>query len=105
KAPTARTAGTTIVGDWPRLELLSPAHTGHWLLGAGPTFIFPTGGSVYTSQGKFQVGPALLVAYMTKKYILGVFPQQWWSYAGDASRPDTSQMNLQPIINFFFEGG
>jgi len=96
---------TTNFGDWTQLELFSPAHSGEWLLGVGPTFIFPTAGSVYTGQGKWQVGPALVVAYMTKKYILGVFPQQWWSYAGDPSRPDTKQMNLQPIINFFFEGG
>jgi hypothetical protein len=96
---------TTNFGDWTQLELLSPAHSGHWLLGAGPTFIFPTAGSVYTGQGKWQVGPAVVVAYMTKEYILGIFPQQWWSYAGDASRPNTSQMNLQPIINFFFAGG
>src|SRR5262245_32886654 len=89
---------TTDFGDWTQLELLSPAHSGHWLLGAGPTFIFPTAGSVYTGQGKWQVGPALVVAYMTPKYILGVFPQQWWSYAGDENRADTSQMNLQPII-------
>jgi hypothetical protein len=96
---------TTNFGDRTQLELFSPAHTGEWLLGVGPTFIFPTAGSVYTGQGKWQVGPALVVAYMTKKYILGVFPQQWWSYAGDPNRPDTKQMNLQPIINFFFEGG
>jgi len=102
---TGADARTTNFGDWTQLELLSPAHTGHWLLGAGPTFIFPTGGSIYTSQGKFQVGPAVVAAYMTKEFILGVFPQQWWSYAGDANRPDTSQMNIQPIINFFFHGG
>jgi hypothetical protein len=96
---------TTNFGDWTQLELFSPAHSGHWLLGAGPTFIFPTAGSVYTGQGKFQVGPALVVAYMTPKFILGFFPQQWWSYAGDANRSNTSQMNLQPIINFFFKGG
>jgi hypothetical protein len=96
---------TTNFGDWTQLELFSPAHSGEWLLGAGPTFIFPTAGSVYTGQGKWQVGPAVVVAYMTKKFILGIFPQQWWSYAGDANRPNASQMNLQPIINFFFEGG
>jgi len=96
---------TTNFGDWTQLELFSPAHSGHWLLGIGPTFIFPTAGSVYTGQGKWQAGPAVVVAYMTKQYILGIFPQQWWSFAGDPSRPDTKQMNLQPIINFFFEGG
>lgn len=96
---------TTNFGDWTQLELFSPAHSGCWLLGFGPTFIFPTAGSVYTGQGKFQVGPALVVAYMTPKFILGVFPQQWWSYAGDPSRANTSQINIQPIANLFFEGG
>jgi hypothetical protein len=102
---TGADARTTNFGDWTQLELFSPANSGKWLLGAGPTFIFPTAGSVYTGQGKFQVGPALVLAYMTKKYIVGVFPQQWWSYAGDASRPNTSQMNIQPIANLFFDGG
>jgi len=101
---------TTNFGDWTQLELLSPSHTGNvdtglWILGVGPTFIFPTAGSVYTGQGKWQVGPALVVGYMTKKFLFGVFPQQWWSFAGDASRPDTKQMNLQPLITFFFAGG
>jgi hypothetical protein len=95
----------TDFGDWTQLEILSPAHSGHWLLGLGPTFIFPTATSVYTGQGKWQVGPAAVIAYMDKKFIAGVFPQQWWSFAGDESRPDTSQMNLQPIFNLFFEGG
>jgi hypothetical protein len=98
-------ARATAFGDWTQLELLSPAHSEHWLLGAGPTFIFPTAGSVYTGQGKWQVGPSIVVAYMTRKYIFGVFPQQWWSFAGDPNRPKTNQMNLQPILNFFFEGG
>ena len=102
---TGANARTTNFGDWTQMELFSPAHSGHWLLGLGPTFIFPTAGSVYAGQGKFQVGPALVFAYMTKQYIIGVFPQQWWSYAGDANRPDTNQMNIQPIINFFIRGG
>ena len=102
---TGAEARTTNFGDWTQLELFSPANSGHWLLGAGPTFIFPTAGSVYTGQGKFQVGPALVVAYQTKSYILGVFPQQWWSYAGDANRANTSQMNIQPLIQFFISGG
>lgn len=98
-------ARTTNFGDWTQLEILSPANSGKWLLGLGPTFIFPTAGSVYTGQGKWQVGPAVVVAYLSKKFILGVFPQQWWSYAGDASRPSTNQMNLQPIAALFFDGG
>jgi hypothetical protein len=96
---------TTGFGDIALVELLSPAHTGNWILGAGPTFIFPSATSDFTGQGKWQAGPALVVGYLTKEFILGVFPQQWWSFAGDSSRPDTNQMNLQPFAAWFFGEG
>jgi len=35
--------------------MISPAHSGNWLLGVGPTFIFPTAGSVWTGQGHYQM--------------------------------------------------
>jgi hypothetical protein len=96
---------TTGFGDIVLLELLSPTHSGNWILGAGPTFIFPTATSDFTGQGKWQAGPAFVVGYLTKQFIVGVFPQQWWSFAGDSSRPDTSQMNLQPFAAWFFGEG
>src|SRR4029077_11412214 len=46
----ARDAG---LGDLALVELLSPAHSGNWILGAGPTAIFPTATSVFTGQGKW----------------------------------------------------
>ena len=93
------------LGDLALVELLSPAHSGNWLLGLGPTFIFPTATSGFTGQGKWQLGPTLLVGYMTKDFILGVFPQQWWSIGGEHGNPDTNQMNLQPIASIFFGEG
>ena len=93
------------LGDLALVELLSPAHSGNWLLGLGPTFIFPTATSGFTGQGKWQLGPTLLVGYMTKDFILGVFPQQWWSIGGEHGKPDTNQMNLQPIASIFFGEG
>jgi len=98
----ARDAG---LGDLALVELLSPAHSGNWLLGAGPTAIFPTATSGFTGQGKWQLGPTLLIGYLTKEFILGVFPQQWWSIGGEHGRPDTNQMNLQPIAAIFFGEG
>jgi hypothetical protein len=77
----ARAAG---LGDLALVELLSPAHSGNWVLGAGPTFIFPTATSEFTGQGKWQAGPSVVVGYLTKKFFLGVFPQQWWSIGGAA---------------------
>jgi hypothetical protein len=98
----ARDAG---LGDLTLLELLSPANSGNWVLGAGPTAIFPTATSGFTGQGKWQLGPSVVVGYLTKQYFIGVFPQQWWSIGGEHGRPDTNQMNLQPIATIFFGEG
>ena len=98
----ARDAG---LGDLTLLELLSPAHSGNWVLGAGPTAIFPTATSRFTGQGKWQLGPSIVVGYLTKQYFIGVFPQQWWSIGGQHFRPDTNQMNMQPIAEIFFGEG
>jgi hypothetical protein len=98
----ARDAG---LGDLALLELLSPAHSGNWVLGAGPTAIFPTATSGFTGQGKWQLGPSVVVGYLTKEFFIGVFPQQWWSIGGEHGRPDTNQMNLQPIATLFFGEG
>ena len=98
----ARDAG---LGDLTLLELLSPANSGNWVLGAGPTAIFPTATSHFTGQGKWQLGPSVVVGYLTKQYFIGVFPQKWWSIGGEHGRPDTNQMNLQPIATIFFGQG
>jgi len=96
---------TTGLGDMILLEMFSLANTGNWIIGAGPTFIFPTASKRFTGQGKWQVGPALGLGYITQRWLLGAFIQQWWSFAGDSDRPDTSQMNLQPFASWFFNGG
>ena len=98
----ARDAG---LGDLALVELLSPSNSGNWVLGVGPTVIFPTATSHFTGQGKWQLGPTLVVGYLTKQYFIGVFPQQWWSVGGEHGRPYTNQMNLQPIASLFFGEG
>ena len=101
------TERTTAFGDtvWMEMFSPSPAVAGQWLLGIGPTFIFPTAASDYTGQGKWQVGPAAIVGYLDKKWILGGFVQNWTSFGGDGDRADTNQMNLQPIASWFFPDG
>jgi len=93
------------LGDLTLLELLSPSNSGNWVLGAGPTAIFPTATSGFTGQGKWQLGPSVVVGYLTKEFFIGVFPQQWWSIGGEHGRRDTNQMNLQPIATIFFGQG
>lgn len=98
---------TTAFGDTVLLAMLSPSPrlVGSWLLGAGPTFIFPTAGSDWTGQGKWQAGPAGLVGYLSEKWILGAFAQQWYSFGGSGRRADVSQLNLQPIASYFLPDG
>ena len=93
------------LGDLIFASLLSPSNSGNWVLGAGPTAIFPTATSRFTGQGKWQLGPGVVVGYLTKQYFIGVFDQQWWSIGGQHGKPDTNQMNLQPIAAIFFGQG
>jgi hypothetical protein len=98
---------STAFGDITLLNLVSPSPklVGNWLLGLGPTWIFPTAPSDFTGQGKYQVGPAALAGYLSEKWIAGALVQNWWSFGGEGQRPDTNGMNLQPIAAYFLPGG
>ena len=105
--PQVNIETTTGFGDMMLVEMLSPAPliAGHWLLGAGPTFIFPTASSEVTGHGKWQAGPAAVVGYVSEKWMLAAFVQNWTSFAGDSSRSNTDHMNLQPIATYFLGEG
>jgi hypothetical protein len=98
---------STAFGDIALMQLISPSPelVGSWLLGVGPTWMFPTAASDFTGSGKFQLGPAVLVGYLSDKWILGALFQNWWSIAGEDSRPDASSMNLQPVASYFLPDG
>jgi hypothetical protein len=89
-------------GDTVLVQLLSPSPklAGPWLLGAGPTFIFPTASNTQLGQNKWQMGPAGILGYLSEKWIAGVFPQQWFSVGG-AGPQSFSQMNLQYFFVYF----
>ena len=67
--------------------VLSPANSGNWVLGAGPTFIFPTATSRFTGQGKVADGTHFRGRLPHKgSNFIGVFPQQWMSFGGQHGR-------------------
>lgn len=90
----SRTGG---FGDIALVTLLSPNITGV-ILGFGPTFIFPTAPTHDLGQGKFQMGPAVVLGFISKKWVGGIFPQHWWSVAGSRATPVTSQTNIQYFL-------
>lgn len=87
-------------GDMALVPFISPA-SDNWILGVGPTTIFPTATNKGLGQGKLQMGPAAVVGWFNKDWLALVFPQQWWSVAGDDDRPDTSQANIQYALYRF----
>jgi hypothetical protein len=93
-------------GDTIFATMLSPTDklTGDWLLAAGPSFIFPTASNSRLGQNKWQLGPAGVVGYLGEKFLVAIFPQQWWSVGGPGS-DTTSQLNLQYAASYFFGKG
>jgi hypothetical protein len=93
-------------GDSILAELISPSPklTGPWLLGAGPSFIFPTASNSRLGQNKWQVGPAGVFGYLGDKWLGGLFPQQWFSVGGPGSQT-ISQMNIQYFFVYLPGGG
>jgi hypothetical protein len=96
---------TTDFGDTVLAQVISPMNTDPWIIAAGPTWIFPTAGSDFTGQGKWQLGPAIGGGYISNRMMIAAFAQQWWSIAGDSDRKRTSQMNLLPLVYYFFGDG
>ncbi|HTJ08674.1 MAG TPA: hypothetical protein VL393_03205 [Candidatus Binataceae bacterium] len=93
-------------GDTILATMLSPSPklAGPWLLGLGPSFIFPTASNSRLGQNKWQLGPAGVVGYLGGKWIAGVFPQQWFSVGGPGLQT-VSQMNIQYFFQYFPGGG
>jgi len=90
----SRTAG---MGDMAFVTFLSP-NLPRWILGVGPSFIFPTASTYNLGQGKFQMGPAAVAGFLTKDWVGLIFVQNWWSVAGTHQTPVTNQMNFQYVL-------
>lgn len=100
--PFGRTTG---LGDIAYVGLVGPKELpkvgdSKLFLAAGPTMIFPSASEDILGQGKWQAGPALAAGFLTEHWRLGVFPQQWWSFAGDDHRSAVSQLNLQYFLYY-----
>lgn len=84
----------------PLLFAPNPKPGSTWMLGAGPTFTFPTATTDELGSDKWEAGPALVVTHKTRQYTGGVFGQYWWSYATQGSnKPDTSHGS---ILYFYY---
>jgi hypothetical protein len=92
--------GPTHIGDVRFLDVVL-LDAGHKVLfGVGPTFVFPTAGDLPTGQGKWQVGPAAVIAFAPENWLLGILAQNPISFAGGDDRPRANALFLQPFVTY-----
>lgn len=92
------------LGDAEFMAMLSPIPAGGsgFMWGVGPTAVFPTATDKHLGNGKWQLGPALAALYMDEKWVVGIFPQHWWSIGGDGSRADVSLTKAEYFLWYSF---
>jgi len=92
-------------GDSNPSFFLSPAKPGKIIWGVGPTFVLPTATNPVLGQGKWSIGPSVVVLAQPGKWTLGGLVNNVWSFAGQSSRPAVNQMLFQYFINYNLSKG
>lgn len=103
--PNQSSGGEFGFGDMNPSFFLSPAKPGKLIWGVGPTFVIPTATSDITGQGKFSLGPSMVVLAQPGHWTLGALANNVWSVAGSGSRPPVNQFLLQYFINYNMKKG
>jgi hypothetical protein len=99
------TGGQFGFGDMNPTFFLSPARPGKLIYGVGPTFIIPTATSTQTGQGKFSLGPSVVLLVQPGHWTVGALINNVFSVAGSTHRPDVNQMVLQYFVNYNLKKG
>ncbi len=71
--------------------------------GVGPTFVLPTAtNTTYWGQGKFSLGPSVVVLVQPPHWTIGALANNVWSVAGhsDINKPTVNQFLLQCFVNY-----
>lgn len=103
--PGETTGGEFGFGDMNPTFFFSPAKPGKIIWGVGPAFVIPTATNDILGQGKFSIGPSVVVLTQPGHWTLGALTSNVWSVAGSGSRPDVNQMVLQYFVNYNLKKG
>jgi hypothetical protein len=91
--------GDTVLG----IAAAHPLLGGRLMIGAGPTFIFPTASKSALGQDTWQMGPDVGATLVGKHFIAYGFVQQWFKVGGDG--PETNQMSGVFDYTYSFDSG
>jgi hypothetical protein len=93
------------LGDMQPAFFISPKKS-KVIWGAGTQLLLPTATKTgILGQGKFGMGPTVVVLVQPAKWTLGFLVNNVWSVAGHADLPDVNQFLLQYFINYNMKKG
>jgi hypothetical protein len=91
------------LGDLNPSFFLSPKKS-KVIWGIGPTLVLPTAtNTTYLGQGKFSLGPSVVVLVQPKPWTIGFLTNNVWSVAGQANFNSPGQVNKPPVNQFLFQ--
>ncbi|MGA3317087.1 MAG: hypothetical protein ABSC64_11695 [Candidatus Korobacteraceae bacterium] len=99
------TQGWSGFGDLNPSLFLSPAKPGKLIWGVGPAFVLPTATAEQLGQGKFSLGPSVVVLSTPGHWVIGALVNNVWSVAGPHERAVVNQMLLQYFVNYNMKKG
>jgi hypothetical protein len=91
--------GDTVLG----VAAAHPLFGGRLMIGAGPTFIFPTASQRRLGQDAWQIGPDVGATLLGEHFIAYGFVQQWFKVGGSGAK--TNQMNGVFNYTYSFQSG
>jgi hypothetical protein len=99
------TQGWSGFGDLNPTFFLSPAKAGKLIWGVGPTFVLPWATAEQLGQGKFSMGPGVVLLTTPGHWVIGSLINNVWSVEGPHGRADVNQMLLQWFVNYNMKKG
>lgn len=96
--PDQKTGGEFGLGDMTPSFFLAPQNPGSVIWGVGPAMVIPTATSKLLGQGKFSLGPSVVVLAQPGKWTVGGLVGNVWSVAGSGGRPAVNRMTLQYFL-------
>ena len=88
------------IGDMQTQLFITPAKSGSFVWGVGPTLSFPTATAASSETGTWALGPSAVVVKMAGPWVLGGLISQLWPLHDAAGDPETDLFTLQPFVNY-----
>ena len=101
--PPAQSTGVYGLGDMNPTFFIVPKKS-KVIWGIGPTFVLPTAtNTTYLGQGKFSLGPSLVVLVQPKPWTIGFLANNVWSVAGQSDFNSAGLVNKPPVNQFLVQ--